>query len=132
MEDLSIAKTKYTLAVSFSASRGLLEMEGSSYPENAFEFFTPIYEWIQQYVAEIQKPIALNLKFDYLNTSSLKCIIDLFKILESYVEQQGEVVVKWLYEPDDDDMLESGKEFAEDIRVPIIFCPTEEEKPSVD
>ncbi|MCB1044059.1 MAG: DUF1987 domain-containing protein [Acidobacteria bacterium] len=126
MEDLIIGKTKYTVAVTFSAASGQLEMEGSSYPENAFEFFGPVFQWIRTYIEQTKQRIELTLKFDYLNTSSLKCIIDLFKILESHVENQGEVIVKWYYEPDDEDMLESGKEIAEDVRVPIRFCAIED------
>jgi len=33
MDNLQIAKTKYTAGVQFDATIGILEMEGSSYPE---------------------------------------------------------------------------------------------------
>lgn len=96
---------------------------GSSYPEHAFEFFTPIFEWLQRYVEQGPRPVQLTVLFDYLNTSSLKCIIDLFKLLESHAQNGAEVAIHWRYQIDDEDMLEAGREFAEDIQIPIHFHP---------
>ena len=50
MENLRIEKTRYTLEVELNKDTGILEMTGSSYPENALDFFTPIIEWIKNFI----------------------------------------------------------------------------------
>jgi len=122
MKDLKIEKTKYTLEVDFNATTGLLNLAGSSYPENAIDFYKPITNWIEEFIESEKKPITLNFKLNYLNTSSTKCILDIFEILEEYNEN-NEVVVNWYYEEDDEDILETGEEMGEDIEIPMNFIP---------
>jgi hypothetical protein len=122
MKDLKIEKTKYTLEINFNGTTGILNMEGSSYPENAIDFYKPITNWIEDFIKEVKKPITLNFKLNYLNTSSTKCILDIFEILEEYNEK-NKVVVNWYYEEDDEDILETGEEMGEDIEIPMNFIP---------
>jgi len=121
MDDLNLSMTEYTLEINFDSEKGVLEMSGSSYPENSMEFFMPIFNWLEEYIKKINKAITLNLKFEYLNTSSTKCMIDILELLEKYYNTGGEVQVNWYYDEDDEDILETGKDMAEDIVVPISF-----------
>jgi hypothetical protein len=121
MDNLRISRTKYTFEVNLDAKRGMMEMSGSSYPENAVDFFQPIFEWLEEYVSEAKKKLTMNARFDYLDTSSTKCVSDIFEILENYSKNGGDVRVNWYYDEDDGDILEMGKEFAEDIELPIHF-----------
>ncbi len=123
MKALEIPKTKFTLAVDFDPAEGNFAMKGSSYPENALEFFQPIFAWLERYIAEIDRPITLRLELEYLNTSSSKCILDFFKILEAYHQEGGKVRVLWFYEANDEDMLETGEEFLEDLDFPFELKP---------
>jgi hypothetical protein len=121
MEHLIIAKTKHTLEVDFNADTGLLKMSGSSYPENAIDFFGPIINWIKNYITQVKKPITMNLKLNYLNTSSTKCVLDIFEILEQFYQDGGVAEVNWYYEEEDEDILETGEELTEDIEFPVNF-----------
>lgn len=119
MEHLKMENTKYTVKVDFNADTGVLLLEGASYPENASEFYQPIFDWIKQYTTEIKKELALNLKLNYLNTSSTKCMLDIIDLLEEYFNEGGIVNINWYYEENDEDILETGEEFSEDTNVPI-------------
>jgi len=120
MENLKIPATKYTLEVNLNAGTGILEMFGSSYPENAIDFFQPIFDWIKKYLTENPQKIVLNLKINYLNTSSAKCILDILEILEQYYKEKNrDVSVNWYYAEDDEDTLEMGEEIAEDTEIPF-------------
>lgn len=121
MENLKIPNTKYTLGVNFDVETGILEMSGTSYPENAIDYFQKIFDWIKTYMSNQHRPIVLNLKLDYLNTSSTKCILDILELLEQYYKNGNDVVLNWYYAEDDEDILETGKEFAEDIDLPLNF-----------
>ena len=125
MKDLKIEKTKYTLDIDFDGTTGVMNMGGSSYPENAIDFYKPIINWIESYIKEENKPLTLNFRLNYLNTSSTKCILDIFEILEEYNED-NEVVVNWYYEEDDEDILETGEEMGEDMDIPMNFIPIKE------
>lgn len=119
MENLDIERTKFSLHIHCDVKTGICEMTGSSYPENAFEFFTPLLLWMERYIAEKKGPVTLDLKLEYLNTSSSKCILDIFKTLEDYALQGGKVKITWYYEEDDEDMMETGEEFLEDLKLPF-------------
>ncbi|KAA3606489.1 MAG: DUF1987 domain-containing protein [Calditrichaeota bacterium] len=121
MEHLKLDKTKFTLAIDFNPN-GTLEMEGSSYPESAAEFFAPVYDWLNRFVSEVGTNITLNLRFDYLNTSSVKCVLNILEILESYQENSdSKIVINWYSEEDDEDIFETGEELAEDSSLNFNF-----------
>lgn len=109
------------MEVEFNKDTGIMEMSGSSYPENALDFFGPIIEWIKDYISQVKKQVILNLKINYLNTSSTKCILDIFEILEHYHQDEGPVTINWYYAEDDEDIKETGEELGEDIDLPIVF-----------
>ena len=121
MDNLQITKTKHTMEVDFDKDTGILEMSGSSYPENAIDFFGPIIDWIKDYISQVKKQVVLNLRINYLNTSSTKCILDILEILEQYHQGQDNVNVRWYYAEDDEDIKETGEELSEDIDLPISF-----------
>jgi len=121
MENLHIEKTKYTMEVNFSVDTGILEMAGSSYPENALDFFGPVINWIKDYISQVNQQIVLNIRLNYLNTSSTKCILDIFEILNQYYNNNGKVQVNWYYAEDDEDIMETGEELGEDFEFPIEF-----------
>jgi hypothetical protein len=119
MDNLTIPQTKFSLRVDFDVVNGRYEMTGSSYPENALEFFDPIFRWIERFAEERPGPMVLELRLEYLNTSSSKCILDLFKMLEDFARSGGEIRVHWHYDEDDEDMMETGEEFLEDLELPF-------------
>lgn len=119
MESLSIEGTKKTPSVNLDPETGVIEIKGRSIPENSIEFYRPIMEWLDQYAHNPKKKTTVNVQLDYFNTSSSKCILDIFKKLESLKKARNEVVINWYYEEDDEDMLESGEDYESIIRVPF-------------
>ncbi|NLN30763.1 MAG: DUF1987 domain-containing protein, partial [Bacteroidales bacterium] len=61
----------------------------------------------------------VDIRLEYFNTSSSKCILDVFKKLEAIHKAKNEVIVNWYYEEDDEDMLEAGEDYESIIRVPF-------------
>ncbi len=47
MENLIIEGSKTKAYINFNKDSGLLEIGGESYPENALEFFKPVYDWLK-------------------------------------------------------------------------------------
>lgn len=121
MENLYIEKTKATPAVNFDADSGVLEISGESYPENSMKFYQPVFNWLQQYLSETDRPIVFNFKLDYFNTSSSKCILNILEMLEDAHSKGRKIDLNWYYQEEDDDMLENGQEFAEDMSLQFNF-----------
>ena len=124
MEDLKQEGSAKTPEVEFNASGELL-LKGRSIPENSIEFYKPLIEWIESYSESPNSSTVLNVQLEYFNTSSSKCILDVFKKLESITG--SEVSVKWYYEEDDEDMLEAGEDYQAIIKVPFTMIEVEEE-----
>ena len=119
MESISIEGTPKTPSVSFDANTGIIEIKGRSIPENSIEFYRPLVEWLEEYSKEPQKLTTVNIQLEYFNTSSSKCILDVFKKLETIKKARNEVVINWYYEEDDEDMLEAGEDYESIIRIPF-------------
>ena len=118
MESLLIEGTAKTPTVKFDAG-GLLEVKGRSIPENSIEFYKPMVDWLDKYAKSPAKQTKVNIQLEYFNTSSSKCILDVFKKLEVIHKLSNEVVINWYYEEDDEDMLEAGEDYESIIRIPF-------------
>jgi hypothetical protein len=86
-------------------------VKGRSIPENSIDFYKPLIDWIDHYSTQPAERVELQMQLEYFNTSSSKCILDLFKKLESIKKSGKSVSVKWYYEEDDEDMLEAGEDY---------------------
>ena len=69
----------------------------------------------------------MDIQLEYFNTSSSKCILDVFKKLEAINAGSSEVTINWYYEEDDEDMLEAGEDYQAIISVPFKMIEVEEE-----
>jgi len=119
MEALIIEGTQKTPSVSFNGSKGVLEIKGRSIPENSIEFYKPLVDWLEEYSESANESTIVNVHLEYFNTSSSKCILDVFKKLESIHKAHDGVQINWYYEEDDEDMLEAGEDYESIIRVPF-------------
>jgi hypothetical protein len=119
MIDLQIHGTTSAPAVRADRSKGVLEMRGDSYPENSFEFFKPIVGWVETYLAENDAALRLELFLLYLNTSSVKAMMDIFDMLEEAHQGGREVSVRWHYDAENERIAELAEEFKEDCTFPF-------------
>ncbi len=123
MEDIKIVGSPKTPTVNFIQADGLLEIKGRSIPENSIEFYKPLIEWIESYAGSPQEVTNVNVQLEYFNTSSSKCILDVFKKLEAINKS---ITINWYYEEDDEDMLEAGEDYEAIINIPFKMIETEE------
>ncbi|HOK60987.1 MAG: DUF1987 domain-containing protein [Tenuifilum sp.] len=119
MELLNIEGTPKTPTVILNPSTGVIEIKGRSIPENSIEFYRPVVEWLDEYIKNPQPNTVVNVQLEYFNTSSSKCILDVFKKLEVLKKNQKDVIINWYYEEDDEDMLEAGEDYESIIKVPF-------------
>ncbi len=119
MELITIDGTPKTPSVSMNPQTGVIEIKGRSIPENSIEFYKPVVDWLEEYAKGPAPKTVVNVQLEYFNTSSSKCILDVFKKLEVLKKDQNDVVINWYYEEDDEDMLEAGEDYESIIKVPF-------------
>jgi len=126
MGQISIEGTSKTPTVTFNSEEGILELKGRSIPENSIEFYKSLVDGLDEYASNPKDITKVNMQLEYFNTSSSKCILDIFKKLETIHKSGKEVVINWYYEEDDEDMLEAGEDYQAIIKVPFKMIETEE------
>lgn len=120
MKALIIASTDETPKVSLDADAGLFEFVGNSYPENSTKFYTPILDWLKQFIEESPNvSVTVDFNFDYFNTSSAKYILEILRLIQEHHEKGCPSKVRWYYSEDDTDMLENGEDYQSTINVPF-------------
>jgi hypothetical protein len=127
MGKISVEGTSKTPTVLFDSEAGVMELKGRSIPENSIEFYKPIVESLDDYSNGPQSSTKVEIQLEYFNTSSSKCILDLFKKLEAIHKAGNQVSINWYYEEDDEDMLEAGEDYQAIIKVPFTMIEVEEE-----
>jgi len=117
MDILHLEETPDTPNVMLNKEAGVFEFSGRSLPEDSVEFYKPINEWINEYAKDPNAATVFTFKMEYFNTASSKIILDL---LENLKNIKG-VKVMWYYFEGDEDIFDAGKEFAEQVNIPIEF-----------
>ncbi|MCJ0973686.1 biofilm regulation phosphoprotein SiaC [Stutzerimonas marianensis] len=121
MNDFSIVGTQSSPAIDSDWENGVLAMQGDSYPENSYELFHQVIEWIERYLAEAGRPLRLELHLLYLNTSSIKAMMDIFDLLEAAHQAGQAVSVNWHYDRRNERVMELAEEFKEDCSFPFMI-----------
>lgn len=114
MNTIEIAATASTPTVNADPAANTLEMRGDSYPENSFEFFSPIVQWVQAHLSALDSQLRLDLHLLYLNTSSVRAMMDIFELLEDAHNDGHAISVFWYYDKDNERIAELAEEFKED------------------
>ena len=82
MNSLIIEGSPKTPNINFDGNEGSFLISGRSIPENSLDFYKPVMEWLDFYIVEPKEATTVNIKLEYFNTSSSKCLLDVFKKLE--------------------------------------------------
>ena len=126
MEKIFIEPTRVPTLVNFDPDQGLLEIKGRSSPENSILFYQKIIDNLDEYIQSDLTDFKANFSFEYFNTSSSKCLFDVFKRL-SRIEESGKgLTINWYYEEDDEDMMEAGEDYADLLDLEFNFLEIEE------
>lgn len=116
MKNFYVKGDKFIPEIRFVEDDDILEISGQSYHEHTEEFFTPAFEWLEEYFQRPRREVTFNFRMNYFNTASSRCFLDILEMLEDYEKSQnGKVIVNWYYRENDFDMLESGEDFSFDV-----------------
>jgi hypothetical protein len=119
METIKIQGTEDTPKIILDAENEIMEISGRSLPEDVSSFYEPVINWLNEYAEKPNKKTVLNFKLTYFNTASSKLLLDILMKLEEMHEKGYDVLIRWHYPEDDEDMEEAGEEYADIVDVPF-------------
>jgi len=118
MSVISILAKDDAPAIELDSIKKLLKIEGPSFPEDALEIYQPILKWLAENENILDQ---LECSFDYtiLSSASNKVVFELFLRLEKMYNNGKNISVKWYYSSFDEDMLDEGRGFKENMKIPF-------------
>ena len=133
MEKLVIEPTFNSPSVILDPESNQFDFSGESRPENVRKFYLPILEWLDSFAkaqsemgrSARSSSLLVRFNFEYFNSTSAKYILDIFKALNVLNDLGIEILVKWLYEEDDEDMLEVGEEMSRMSKLDFEYINTD-------
>jgi len=123
LKPLYIEPTEKTPNVVFDPNNNVFSISGTSIPENSVGFYKPLSDWLSEYSLNPNPRTNLNIKIEYCNTSSSKCILELMRHVEEIYKKGNDVLITWHYE--DEDSAETGFDCEALIDCPFNFVDYE-------
>ena len=117
MEPLIIESTLKTPEIRFNNNTGIFEIKGMSCAEYALDFYKPVFNWLDLYIESPLPVTTLNIQFKYFNTSSAKCILQLFEKIAKVEIVGSKLEINWYYNKNDEQMLADGENYSDIIGI---------------
>ncbi|HOO99446.1 MAG TPA: DUF1987 domain-containing protein [Bacteroidales bacterium] len=95
-----------------------LEVSGRSIPENPEMIFRRLDEWITLHF-EKNNTLDVRIQLEYINSGSSKYLYEILKRLTVFGRSDNSVKMTWLYEEDDEAMLELGEHYRDTAGIPL-------------
>ncbi len=124
---LFLEPTKNTPFVNLDPQKGLIEFKGVSSPENSLAFYEPVFKALDAYKDSHTTGLQVNMAFVHFNTSSSKCLFDIFKQIKRISKSGNQVTINWFYDEYDDDMKEVGEDYSEILDMEFMYHIMEED-----
>lgn len=118
MESLYIEQSDSTPLVQFDPCTNRLILLGESYPENSFNFYSPVIAWLKSALSELTE-LMLDITITYMNSSSTKCTLDLLDIIEEAHLRGVKTSILWRYDKENPRSYQLAEEFREEVTFPF-------------
>ena len=118
---LRLSKADKTPMLDFDGETGVFVMAGVSNPENANDFYIPVIQWLDDFVLTKPQKLIVEVRLDYFSTSSSKMILQVLKKFETLKKNGCNVLIKWIFFEEDEDLREAGQQYSEIVDVPFEF-----------
>jgi hypothetical protein len=125
MKPINIDMTASSPMIRFAPETATLRIEGESYPENSFEFYEPVLNWLKEALTSLTS-LRLEINVSYMNSSSTKCMLDLLDAMEDASSRGVGMTAVWLYDPDNPRALDLAEEFREEVSFEFTVVPVED------
>ncbi len=119
LKPLIIPEDELTPKVVLDKENNMFEIFGKSLPEDSDLFYTPVLNWVKNYVDNPNENTVFNINLNYFNSSSVRKIVDILIVIEKLIDKNKKVTVKWFYERTDEMMRDIAEDFQGVVRIPF-------------
>ncbi|HCX99159.1 MAG TPA: hypothetical protein DG754_03380 [Bacteroidales bacterium] len=123
MNIFRIDKEGDTPEVLIERNSGTISFTGKLLPEDSIAFFAPIEKQLKEYMSQPNQITTVNLRLEYMNSSSQKRVLGLLATLQSLTNHGLEVYINWHYPEDDEDLLDEGRDLSQMLEKPLNIIP---------
>jgi len=119
---LHIKATDASPEILLSPQKNSFFIRGKSSPEDVRAIYYPVIDWLKIFIDDIlegefksfnaENPLRFQIDLSYFNSSSAKFLYDILQEFKRLVTAGFPVVVEWIYEEGDTDMLDAGKDIS--------------------
>ncbi len=120
MEKLFRAGTSKTPQVILDPEKGTISLEGRSILEDTISFYDPILLWLNEFIA-VPNDITINISFEYFNSTSARILLMILQTAKQIKKQGKILIINWYYDENDDNIKESGSDFASLVKEEFNF-----------
>jgi hypothetical protein len=117
MDLLHVLQTPKTPSIFADQKSGIIRIKGKSIPDNSYNVYTPLSEWLNVYLLKPAKTTTVEIYLEYLNTTSSRLLFDFLKTLEAAISKSHKVQVLWYFLEEDEDMLSVGEDYQTALRM---------------
>lgn len=111
IKHMHIDRTATSPEIELDLEQGTIDFIGRSLPANSELFYDRVYRWLDEYLKQPKEQTTVNMRLDYLDTSSSKHFYNIFDRLSAVNEHGKMVKVNWHFETGDEEMAETGKDY---------------------
>ena len=116
MEKRVIEPTSNTPEVTLDFANGDFYLGGESYSEEVADLYDEVTAQLHTYLeAAVDRAITLTCALIYFNSFSSRRILTLLRLFDEAAKAGNTVEIIWVYRESDDNMLEYGEDFGEDV-----------------
>ncbi|HAN78720.1 MAG TPA: nuclear pore complex subunit [Bacteroidales bacterium] len=119
METIKIAGNRVLPDIYFDAVKNSFLVAGRSCPEDVSKFYMPLIEWLEEYGKNPNPKTVFDFKLTYYNTASAKMLLSLMQKIEEMHTEGKDVLIRWYFPDDDEDLEEAGEDFKDILEVPF-------------
>lgn len=129
MKPLIIKGAEFSPQITFNPELLKFQISGESRPEDAGKLYGLVLGWLEEYLSFRKKSgpnqnvlaIKFEFKLLYFNTVSAKYVLEILRLLHLHYSDGFDIKILWYYKAKDEDMKESGEEFARLVNIPFEF-----------
>lgn len=127
MEIIKYKESGYLPGIVLDRNAGKLEISGRACPEDPIEFYQPVFDWLDKYADNPLKKTIFEFRMVYYNTASSKILMMIMQRLEELSDEGNDVLIKWYFPEDDEDMEEAGEDYSEMVDIEFEMVSYEED-----
>ncbi|KPK84700.1 MAG: hypothetical protein AMS27_09260 [Bacteroides sp. SM23_62_1] len=99
----------------------IFRFTGKSMPEDPGKVFTPVMDWVSEYVKSPNPSTCIEFKMDYYNSSTARFFVEMLELFEDIHGKDSDIKILWYYHVDDVVIQERGEDLQAVISLPFEF-----------